>query len=792
MVKTLLSSNLYSHPGITLEKHLVRTAELAVENLANSPVQKVDRFQKKILERLIFACSLCHDLGKATPYFQQYLLATRKEKEKLKQMEETRHGLLSAVASFYTVNRELQEEIPDGDERTFLSFLAFLVVRRHHGNFGYVRDEVVISEKNKELLNKQVQSIDEKKLALLNEHLTKAGLKQPITKIILKGWTRSIINDLRKIRRKLRYLGQEANLNYYLVVNFLFSLLIDSDKSEVVIKENIERKEVPLDSSIVDKYKASLGFKQSTINLIREEAYHEVLNHSIDLNERVLSINLPTGLGKTFTSFAFAFNLRKKIKQKKGFIPRIIYALPFLSVIDQNADDVEKILEFNSAEIDTSLLLKHHHLSEVYYKKDNDEFEPAQAKILIEGWNSEIIITTFIQLFYTLISNKNKSLRKFHRLSGSIIVLDEVQSIPCKYWLLIKEILSLITQELDAYIVFVTATEPLIFERHEVIALVNRQYYFNKMDRVVIEARLEEDLTIEEFTDTLVLQKGKSYLFILNTIKSTKQFYKLLKSKTDEVVDFLSTHVTPFERLERINKMRKGKTRFAVATQLVEAGVDIDFDLVYRDLAPLDSINQAAGRCNRHWVGGGDKGKIIVVSLKDEKRRYSDYIYDRVLLDITRKILKREKEIPENKFLDVIRMYYEELQEKKSSDTSRELIEAVYKMKYDSVDETICIKDFKLISQDYPKIDVFIEINSEAEEVWQKFLHIKEIKSMFERRLAFSKIKADFYKFTISIPATVKNLPPEVAGFRYVSLNSLNDYYDQTTGFKPQGVLSIW
>ena len=89
--------------------------------------------------------------------------------------------------------------------------------------------------------------------------------------------------------------------------------------------------------------------------------------------------------------------------------------------------------------MDTDLLLKHHHLSDLYYKKDENEFEPDEAKILIEGWNSEIIVTTFVQLFHTLLSNRNKTLRKFHRLSNSIILLDEVQSIPFKYWLLMKE-----------------------------------------------------------------------------------------------------------------------------------------------------------------------------------------------------------------------------------------------------------------------------------------------------------------------------------------------------------------
>lgn len=791
-MKTLSFSKLYSHPDKALERHLINSAKIALENLKEGHVRAFDTYDKAILEKVILTSCLCHDIGKSTKYFQQYLFASEDEKNKLKNMDETRHGLLSAISCFYAVEKQLEDEQISGDQRAFLSFIAFLIVRRHHGNLGDVVDETVISKKNEEILSNQIKSIDTEKLSILNEHLQRNGLKQDISKDLLTKWTSIIKKDLRKIKRKLRHLDKQKNLNFYLMTNYLFSLLIDADKSEVVVGENIERRKISLDSLVVDNYKTSLEFKRSKMNFLREQAYQEVLKNEVNLNDRVFSINLPTGLGKTFTSFSFALNLREKIRKEKNFTPRIIYSLPFLSIIEQNAEKIEEILEYNGVKVDTSILLKHHHLSEVYYKKDDDEFEQDQAKILIEGWNSEIVITTFVQLFHTLISNKNKSLRKFHRLSGSIIILDEVQSIPFKYWLLVKGIFEKATQELDCYIVFVTATEPLIFERNEVLPLIDRTSYFAAMDRVTIKPQLEKDMTIDEFVDSVNIEEDKSYLFIFNTIKSVKAFYNQLKKKVNDEVAFLSTHVTPFERLERINKMRKGKIRFAVATQLVEAGVDIDFDVVYRDIAPLDSINQAAGRCNRNWDGEGSKGEVIVISLKDEKRLYSDYIYDRVLIDITRNILNQKQEIPEKDFLDIVEIYYREVKDKKSSDTSRELIQAVYKMKYDSVDETTCIRDFRLISQDYPKLDVFIEINDDAKIVWGKYVKIKEIKNLFKRRLAFSEIKADFYNFTVSIPATVDNLPPEVAGFRYVNNNSLDEYYDETTGFKCEGVTAIW
>jgi len=122
----------------------------------------------------------------------------------------------------------------------------------------------------------------------------------------------------------------------------------------------------------------------------------------------------------------------------------------------------------------------------------------------------------------------------------------------------------------------------------------------------------------------------------------------------------------------------------------------------------------------------------------------------------------------------------------------RKLLEAVYRLKYTSNDQQVGIADFQLIEEDYPKLDVFLEINEEAQEVWNAFLEIKEIKDLWQRRLAFDKIKGDFYQFVVSVPIKVENLPPEVSGFRYVNNDSLSDFYDPETGFKLKGGSAIW
>lgn len=792
MVNESSFSELYSHPGKPLEEHLINVAYLAEKNLKQCPSDIFKEIERDLLFKIVQISALCHDIGKATSYFQTYLFASEEKRAKLKAMKECNHGLLSAVATFFVTKNELEnrKDIKGGDYAYYLPFAAFLAVKKHHGDFEDVLDEVTVEEKDIEVLLKQVDSIEKRKLEILSARLEGAGLGQKITADLLRGWVQSLPNELGVIRRKLRRLGQQQSINPYLLTNFIFSLLIDADKSEVTTGRIIERTDGKLDYYLVDRYKSAMNAEDSYLNRLREKAYQEVLEKDLNLGSRLISINLPTGLGKTLTALAFALKLRKEILSERGYIPRIIYCLPFLSIIEQNAEQIEKVLRENGFEVDTSLLLKHHHLSEVYYKKEEIEFEPDHAKILIEGWNSEIIVTTFVQLFYTLFSNKNKNLRKFHRLAGSIIILDEVQSIPSNYWLLVREFLKELTEQLNCYVVFVTATEPLIFSRNEMIPLVDRNFYFEKMERVIVRPRLEKDMTLEEFAESLDIEGGKSYLFILNTINSARNFYNLLKERVgNEEVIYLSAHVVPYERLCRIKKMKERKVKFAVTTQVVEAGVDIDFDVVYRDLAPLDSINQAAGRCNRNWSG---KGEVIVVSLKDERRLYSSYIYDSVLLDITRKILERYKVIEEKEFLKIIEDYYGEVQQRKSSDKSRELLEAVYKMKYDSTDETAGIADFKLIEEDYPRLDAFVELNEEAKEIWKNYVGIKEIKNLLERRREFDKIKADFYKYNVSIPLKTDNLPPEVAGFRYVGNNVLREYYDENTGFICKGVVALW
>jgi len=780
-------SNLFSHPDKYLEIHLKNTMNLAFHFLNEIPMENL-LLSKEQLQKLIKINTLSHDIGKATKFFQEYLLSGEEEGSK-----ETRHSLLSSLIAYYITQKAFEKEnIPD-NIKTILPIFSYINVKRHHGNFMDILIELDISEEEKELLYRQIESIDEEKFNILIKN-TDDALFSEITKDKLKDIVEAVSKDIKIKRIKIKNLKHENSPEYYLLNNLLFSLLIDADKSEVTIGKP-ERNPLEIPYIVVDHYKKELKTDRKPINELREKAYQEVINKEIDLDQKIYSLTLPTGLGKTFTSFAFALKLREEIRKKKGYIPRIIYSLPFLSIIEQNASVLENVLIKYFGNIDSTMILKHHHLSEIYYKYNDNEIEPDHAKILIEGWNSEIIITTFVQLFHTLISNKNSNLRKLHRIFGSIIILDEVQSIPIKYWYLLREIFKELVEKFNTYIIFSTATQPLIFNKDETFNLINTEDYFTKLNRTILIPRLNESLLLEEFLENIELKSDKSYMFIFNTINSAQKFYNLLKEKTKEDIVFLSSHIIPKERLKRIESIKKGEKRIVVTTQLVEAGVDIDLDVVYRDIAPLDSINQSAGRCNRNWLK--DIGEVYLYSLQDDRRRYASYIYDKILLDVTNNILKKDEKIEEIKFLNYIQNYFYEISERKSKDISKNFLDAIYSLRYSGYtenenDKCIGIEDFKLIEEDQPKIDVFIELNEEAENLWNQYIKLKEIKDIFERRLEFLKIRSDFYKYVISIPIRAENLPAIEYGFGYISKDNLDDFYDRETGYKIKSGILLW
>ncbi|SNZ15580.1 CRISPR-associated helicase/endonuclease Cas3 [Hydrogenobacter hydrogenophilus] len=756
-------SGIYSHPNVFIEDHINRCLEL------------LDFYMDKNLfdENFIISAKVStalHDFGKCTSYFQEYITGKRKK------TKETEHAFISAVYTFHCMKKILED-------RNYLIF-SFISCKRHHTSPDSFIEEFLLDDENKEMLLKQLKSIDEEKTNIFINNLNLPDdLKEKI-RLKKEEFQKKIPEYTEEFRALRSYIRKnQFEIKDFIRFQYLYSLILDSDKTEAGAKPFIPKRVEDIPLFVIFDYKKRKFSSQREIDKLRESAFQYVMSRDIDINSKIYSLTLPTGMGKTITGFAFALKLRQEIRNKKGITPRIIYSLPFVSIIDQNANILKEILNVQES---GSLFLKHHHLSDITF----DEFEFGVSRVLTEGWNSEIIITTFIQLFHTLISSSNSFSRRFNKLANSIILIDEVQALPSKYWHLLREFIKETSQTLGTYFIFMTATQPYLVD--SAIEIANRYDFIDKLNRINVYIDLKEK-TIEEFLSSLELNKEKTYLFIMNTISSSRELYKLLKKKVKEDVCYLSTYVLPCEREKRLKEIKEGKYRIVVSTQLVEAGVDIDFDVVYRDFAPLDALNQSAGRCNRNMEK--QAGEFHIVRLVDKKSRdFAHYIYDSVLLNTTRQMLYGKSHLSEKEFILLVEDYFREVWRKISKDKSNEILEAVKSFRFSSNrSNRNSIRDFRLIEEEKYKSDVFVEFDEKATEVWKKAKEIianlrKKNIDVFEAKEEFEKIKSSFYNYVISVDVRDNKLYEDKdLKIYFVSKDKIGQYYDKETGFIAKG-----
>jgi len=554
----------------------------------------------------------------------------------------------------------------------------------------------------------------------------------------------------------------------------------------------------------VEEYKAQNFQDQPRegINLLRETIFREVMEKAktLDLQKtRILTLTAPTGSGKTLTSFSLALILRERMEKEFGYLPRIIYALPFITIIDQNPAFFEQVLSLlpDFHENISSYLLAHHHLTDIHYREGGEEKEFDVALSLIESWEAEVIVTTFIQLLHSVIGCKNSFLRKYHHLARSIILLDEVQNIPAEYWPLVRSVFVLLTKYLGCTLILMTATKPLIFHEGEAVELLDRApHYFHALSRVTIYPRLEKSWYLDEFVEWFqgIYQSSRSYLMVLNTIRSSVEVYEKLKKRNLPNLFYLSGNLIPRDKLERIRKVKelleKGEKPILLSTQVVEAGVDLDFDVAIRDLGPLDSIIQVAGRCNRNFKRGKNAGEVWVVSLWNEKEReYAPLVYLKTLPLASRNLLENLSSITEGEILELVEKYFTTLKMVKSFDESEDLYQALLHLRFYAKDEK-SVSDFELIKQQGIIYPVFIEKDEEARQVWQEFIRINEDETQkpWEKKRKFLTIRSRFTQYVVNVrltgqgPTLLEIFFKEELG--YVPYQRVPEFYDPEMGFR--------
>ena len=422
------------------------------------------------------------------------------------------------------------------------------------------------------------------------------------------------------------------NTTKELFVRMLYSSLVDADSLDTerhFEKEQYDaRPQLSLDVDVLLdalNHKLSSFSLESPLNKLRTEV--RLYAQSLAAQPQgCFSMTLPTGMGKTLCSLNWALHHAKVHTN----IKRIVIVLPFLSIIDQTAKELKSIFK------DHDVILEHH--SNVIYEgkeSEEEEFYCKAPKLLAtENWDYPIVVTTTVQFFESLFSNHRSKCRKLHNLQDSIVIFDEIQTLPVHLAECTMKILNDMLHLCRCSILFCTATQPNFQTRADfkgidrIVPLVeNPTAIFAATKRVEYYPIADYEVQSMDSIAQKVCEEKEPVLIVCNTKKKAKALFYSIKEKGNMQVLHLSTNMCQKHRMAVIDKvkskLKNGEKLILCSTQLIEAGVDMDFPIVFRELAPLESIIQSAGRCNRE--GKLEKGKVFLFQLEEKGQPSAEY-----------------------------------------------------------------------------------------------------------------------------------------------------------------------
>lgn len=429
---------------------------------------------------------------------------------------------------------------------------------------------------------------------------------------------------------------------YAFFTKFVFSCLTDADflDTEIFCNKNVERGMSGDFEKALDKLNRELSDMPSDNPLrqarsrIQQQAFDNSVNKS-----HISILDMPTGSGKTLCSLKLALESGKK---------RIIYVIPYTSIIEQTANKFEKMFG------DVLPVLQHH--SNYSYDGNTEEEKKTVEKLkrTCENWDAPLIITTSVQFFQSIYHYKGSALRKLHNLRDSVIVFDEIHLIPTELLRPCLKAVGYITKNLNSEALFLSATMPdysKLFDKflpdvnyNKLVTDRTNFKYFKKC-----EYKDMGKTTLETIAENA--SRCKNALIVVNTKKTAAELYNLVQGEKYH----LSANMTPAHRSRVIevvrNKLENGEPITVVSTSLVEAGVDLDFNTVFRQLSGLDSILQAGGRCNRE--GKDAKGYVYVFDIDETYRKGSDLA---MRINKTKGLLEKYQDITS---YDCIKEYYD-------------------------------------------------------------------------------------------------------------------------------------
>lgn len=794
-----------SHPGKPLKRHLAEVAEGAKGYLDHPALR-----QRQLLREAAYLVGLAHDLGKYTPFFQAHLMEGRN----FDGLE--RHSFLSALlAAWLALKRN--EKLPEARGREFLPLLAYLVVHRHHGHLCAPKNLLPpLGDPDKaqgelfsalRALNSQLEAMRENRDWI--PEWEELGIEEAI-EFVERPNLKDLFAALDKLEYRLKRADEDLGACLCLWGQLLFSALTDADKRSAAQTRGPKRPLIPPD--LVERFlRQRYPYPQGEIPRLRAEFQSAVRSNVESLNPQEIlgqtfSLTAPTGLGKTLAALDVALRLRGKLQEIWGEdrAPRIVYALPFINIIEQNHAEFQKVLSllWPHSFVPEAALLRHHHLAEISYRTEDEALPLEQALLLTDSWESEVIVTTFVQLFQTILGYQNRFLRKLHNLIGSIVILDEAQALPMEYWPLMHKVFEVLKKELGVVVLQMTATKPLIFPKVKELHS-DPKALFRRLNRTKLIVR--EELPFEDWLGEAIrlFEEHGSLLIVVNTVGVALRTYKALRANLKGLQPFgfrvpeeksawlvhLSTNIVPKQRMERVCALKQhlscGGRALVVSTQVIEAGVDLDFPAVLRDLGPLDSIVQVAGRCNRE--GRARQAPVYLIPLKDGG---CARIYGAVHTHVARSLLQGLHTLEEKDFYLLVEKYFAEVQKRSSQRVSEELWKAYQTLAYDDLEKEPSLSDFHLIETP-EHLPIFVPLTKADEDwFWNEF-HPEAFKNedINSRRRAWLKHRKRFHDHLLRpfLARVLRNLPPEVEGapyLRWIPYDDLDRFYHEEWGFR--------
>ncbi|MCM8748659.1 CRISPR-associated helicase Cas3' [Thermomicrobiaceae bacterium CFH 74404] len=557
-----------------LHEHLRRVAERAAE------------FARPFGgEAIAYLLGIFHDLGKANPAFQEYLREAAAGRQR-NSVPHAKYGATLAYSALFHHGREPER----------WKELA-LPVGAHHSELAcggtYAQDLGQCLDKDTAVLE------------AIYGYLRVAGAR---------GWWQLPKLDLAK-------LPKPNTTSRELFIRMLLSVLVDADRldteahfdaARVTLRRTWPELETLWERLEAAQKRLLAEAKDSVVNRVRREVYEACLR-AAEGPPGIYRLTVPTGGGKTRSGLAFG--LRHALRHG---LRRIVVALPYTSIIDQTATVYRQILGEDS-------VLEHHSDFELKARESRDE-ERNEAQdeaylrwqLATENWDAPLIVTTTVQLFESLLGNRASPVRKLHNLARSVIILDEVQTLPPELLSPTLDVLRCLVEGYGVTIVLSTATQPTFEESrllreldgYEIREIVEGYAeHFRLLERVEYRV-LHEPVSWQELADEI--RWRHQVMVILNTRRDALAVLDQLDE--DEDVFHLSTLLCGAHRRELLQdieeRLKGGEPVRLVSTQVVEAGVDLDFPEVWRAIGPLDRIVQAAGRCNRE--GKRERGQVVI------------------------------------------------------------------------------------------------------------------------------------------------------------------------------------